>query len=800
MASEAHRSRNYNARKICRAVMDAVIDAILVLDPHSFRIIDVNKRATEVYGYSRKELLGMQLRELTNNVPTYAELLNPSTGVEATHINSRGEKIEFLVSLSLIEYWGRKAVLSINRDFREMKQMHASVAASETKFRLLIQNISEIVSLIDREGVVRFISPQVERVLGMSVAEVLNHDVFEFAHPEERARARQEYAQTVREPGEAIPSILRFRDSAGRWIPFEIIANNQLHEPDVGGVVFTARDLRYRRELEDSIRRANVELDKRVEERTMELARANAALRLENRQRRYTEKQLQESLSLLNATLEATADGILVIGLDGTVRSYNKRFAEMWRVPDATLATGRQEDLLRWATPQLEQPEEFLSKVKSLYSTPEESSLDTLRLKDGRIIERYSTPQTVGSRITGRVLSFRDITQAHELQEELNQAQKMEAVGRLAGGVAHDFNNVLMLISGYASQLLEDPGLTDSSRMLSNQLVTATNRAAVLTRQLLAFSRKHPVSFQVIDLNVIVSEMESMLARLLPDHVRLNLNVQPGDLPVYADRSQIELMIVNLGLNARDAMPQGGVLSIVTKAETLDADVTEALKISNNFVVLEVSDTGHGMSPEISSHIFEPFFTTKDIGKGTGLGLSTVYGIVEQAGGHITVESEPGHGTTFRVYFPRADEPVSIAENKPALPDPAKGHETILLVEDEEGIRTMTRTYLQGLGYQMLDAENGPEALRVAREYDGVIHLLLSDILMPEMRGDELARQISAERPDILTVFISGYANVHELDPKYKVIEKPFAFPDLGRQVREILDGRAASDQLQRAS
>jgi CheY-like chemotaxis protein len=304
----------------------------------------------------------------------------------------------------------------------------------------------------------------------------------------------------------------------------------------------------------------------------------------------------------------------------------------------------------------------------------------------------------------------------------------------------------------------------------------------------------------VIDLNVIVSEMESMLARLLPDHVRLNLNVQPGDLPVYADRSQIELMIVNLGLNARDAMPQGGVLSIVTKAETLDADVTEALKISNNFVVLEVSDTGHGMSPEISSHIFEPFFTTKDIGKGTGLGLSTVYGIVEQAGGHITVESEPGHGTTFRVYFPRADEPVSIAENKPALPDPAKGHETILLVEDEEGIRTMTRTYLQGLGYQMLDAENGPEALRVAREYDGVIHLLLSDILMPEMRGDELARQISAERPDILTVFISGYANVHELDPKYKVIEKPFAFPDLGRQVREILDGRAASDQLQRAS
>ena len=798
MASEAHRSRNYNARKICRSIMDAIHDAILVLDPHSFRIIDVNEAATEIYGYSRKDLLGMQLRELTNDVPTYAELLKPAAAVEATHVNSRGDKLEFLVTLSVIEYWGRKAVMSINRDVREMKRMHASVAANETKFRLLIHNISEIVSLIDRDGVVRFVSPQIERVLGISPSEATNHDVFDFVHPEERPRARQEYAQTVREPGEAVPSILRFRDVAGRWVPFEIIANNQLHEPDVAGVIFTARDLRYRRELEDSIRRANVELDKRVEERTMELARANAALRLENRQRRFTEKQLQESLSLLNATLEATADGILVIGLDGSVRSHNQRFVDMWRFPPATLATGRQEDLLRWAAPQLEHPEEFLSKVRSLYSAPEESSLDTLKLKDGRIIERYSRPQAVGAKITGRVLSFRDITHAHELQEELHQAQKMEAVGRLAGGVAHDFNNVLMLISGYASQLLEDPQLSESSRSVSTQLVTAAHRAAALTRQLLAFSRKHPVSFQVIDMNVVVTEMESMLGRLLADPVRLNLNVPPDALPVYADRSQIELMIVNLALNARDAMPHGGVLSIATKEEKLDSESLDELKITNNYVVLQVSDTGHGMSPEISAHIFEPFFTTKDVGKGTGLGLSTVYGIVEQAGGHITVESEPGNGTTFRVYFPRADQPVSIAEPEP--PRPEKGHETILLVEDEDGIRTMTRTYLQNLGYTVLEAENGPEALRVSREHQGVIDLLVSDILMPEMRGDELARQIETERPTVQTIFISGYANVHELDPKYTVIEKPFAFPDLGRQVRETLDDSSTSDQLSRAS
>jgi len=779
--------------------MDAIIDPILVLDPHSFRILDVNKSATEVYGYPRKELLGMQLRELTNDVPTYAELLNPTASSEATHLNRQGERLDFLVSLSLIDYWGRKAVLSINRDIREMKRMHASVAASENKFRCLILNISEIISLIDREGKVLFVSPQIERVLGMSAAEVMNQNVFDFVHPEERARAKEEYAQTVREPGEAIPSVLRFRDVAGRWVPFEIIANNQLHEPEVGGVIFTARDLRYRRELEESIRRANVELDKRVEERTMELARANAALRLENRQRRYTERQLQDSLSLLNATLEATADGILVIGLDGTVRSYNQRFVEMWHIPAATMATGLQENLLRWAAPQLLHPEEFLTRVRSLYATPEETSLDTLTLKDGRIIERYSKPQTIGNKVTGKVISFRDITQAHELQEELNQAQKMEAVGRLAGGVAHDFNNVLMLISGYASQLLDDPTLSDSSRSVSNQLVAAANRAASLTRQLLAFSRKHPVNFQVLDLNAIVTEMEAMLVRLLSDPVRLNLNVPPGTLPIYADRSQVELMIVNLALNARDAMPQGGVLSIATKEEVLDTESTDQRDASTNYAVLQISDTGLGMTPEISAHIFEPFFTTKDVGKGTGLGLSTVYGIVEQAGGHITVESEPGIGSVFRVYFPRADRPASIAQAPPP-PRPGKGHETILLVEDEDGIRNMTRTYLQNLGYTVLEAENGPEALRQAHDYQGPIHLLLSDILMPEMRGDELARLISSERPNIKTIFISGYANIHELEPQYTVIEKPFAFPELGQQVREILDGGMAPDELRKAS
>jgi PAS domain S-box-containing protein len=799
MASQVHDSRISSARKMCRSILEAMTDAVLIFDAHSFRIIDANKKATELYGYSRRELLSKQLQDITDEIPTYAEILHPPPGLETTHVNSSGDRLEFLVSLCLINYWGRRAVLSINRDIRGLKQIQASLTASEKKFRLLIQNISEIVALIDAKGIIRFISPQAERVLGTPASEFIGHDVFEYVHPEERARAHEEFAKTVREPGENIPSMLRFREVNGKWVPFEVIANNQIHEPDVGGVIFTARDLRYRRELEDTVRRANAELDRRVEERTMELARANAALRLENRQRRYTERQLQESLSLLNATLESTVDGILVVSMDRTIRSFNQKFMEMWRVPRSPLTAVTDHDLLRWAAPQLENSEEFLNSTATLYASPDETSLDKLRLKDGRVFERYSQPLRMESKITGRVWSFRDVTQAQWLQEELFQAQKMEAVGRLAGGVAHDFNNVLMLISGYAEQLLEDAQLSDASRTLCRQLSAATKRAAALTRQLLAFSRKQPVTPKVVDLNRIVSDLQSMLPRLLSDGIRLKITAAPGVLPVYADRAQIELMIVNLALNARDAMPQGGALSITTSDETLDCPVTIQAEPPKSYAVLQMSDTGHGMPPDVRSHIFEPFFTTKEVGKGTGLGLSTVYGIVEQAGGHISVESEPDQGTTFRVYFPKVDAPLAQDESEPAA-TPQKGQETILLAEDEEGIRMMTRAYLQSLGYTVLEAANSTDALRISREHRGPIHLLLSDILMPGMKGDDLARLIALERPGIVAIFISGYANAHDLDPRIKVLEKPFTFPDLGREVRETLDAAHIDTQEQKGA
>jgi two-component system, cell cycle sensor histidine kinase and response regulator CckA len=787
MAQPAVRFAVPHARRLCRSLLDAMNDAVMILDPRSSRIVDANESALKIYGYSKEEFIGKELKELTHETVDYSRLVRPRQRIERTDFNKAGGKIDFLVSLSKIDYWGRKAILSINTDIGERKRIETLAISGEKRLRLLIQGISEIVALVDAGGLVLFISPQVERVLGLKVQEVIGRSIFDFVHGDDQERVTAEYSKTVQEPGEGVPTVARFRNKKGQWVPFEIIANNQLQDTEIAGVIFTARDLRFRIEAEQTIRQANAEFDKHVEERTLELAKANAALRIENQQRRYAEIQLQRSLSLHHATLESTADGILVISNDGFVSGYNQKLTDMWHIPRISISGRRGVDLLLSVVPQVEDSQIFLDGIDALKAKPDSVGFDTILLKDGRIFERYTQPQRVEEQIVGRVWSFRDITHARRLEEELRQSQKMEAVGRLAGGVAHDFNNLLMLISGYADQLLQDPDLLEKHRICCEQLVDATKRAATLTRQLLAFSRKHPVTPHVVDMKSLISDMGKMLERLLSDRIQLVINLRGDDLPIFADPSQVELLVMNLAINARDAMPEGGLLSITTSNETVDEAKGHGSAVSSNYVVLEVSDTGVGMSPEVKDRIFEPFFTTKGVGKGTGLGLSTAYGIVEQANGHITVESEPDNGTTFRVYFPRATAAVPEKVVTTKTP-PAPGHETLLLAEDEPGIRAMTRVYLENLGYKVLDAPNGSEALRISREYGQAIDLLLTDIVMPGMRGDDLARTIQKERPGIAVLFISGYADIEELGVRIPIIEKPFTFPELGKRVRSSLD------------
>ncbi|HEV7520009.1 MAG TPA: PAS domain S-box protein [Candidatus Angelobacter sp.] len=664
----------------------------------------------------------------------------------------------------------------------------------EKWFRTLIHNISDIVSLIDAQGLVRFVNPRMETMLGYRSTDVLGRNIFDFIHPEDIPRATLEYSETLQRQGEGVPSVLRLRDIAGAWVPFEIIANNQLSDPEIQGVIFTARDVRYREEVEEAIRSANVDVQERAENRTSELAKRNADLRIENQARLHTEKQLQQAISLLNATLDATADGILVVSTEGKVSSCNGRFLEMWGIDCGSAIGQRDEDLLARALPQMQNSAEFLTKVKELYSSPEAISFDVLNLKDGRIFERYSQPQRIGERVVGRVWSFRDVTQARHMEKDLRQSQKMEAVGRLAGGVAHDFNNLLMLMSGYLGQLANDPALSSDHRSVIEQLLATTKRGASLTRQLLAFSRKDHTTPIVADLNAIVLNMEGLLRRLLSDSIRFEISLSRDPLYVFLDVNQIELAIMNLAVNAQDAMSNGGTLSISTRNEALAATEPSGKTSVNDYAVLEVADTGHGMTPDVQAHVFEPFFTTKEPGRGTGLGLATVYGIVERAQGQIKISSVPNQGTTLCVYLPQtAVAPGTKTADPEKLPAP-RGHETILLAEDEAGIRAMTRTYLEGLGYRLLEAANGTEAIMLAKEYRGAIDLVLTDVMMPGVRGDAVVRAIRQDRPGIQAILISGFAEGTNIDRSLEILEKPFEFPDLARRIRTLLNrGRAGS-------
>ena len=798
-------------------------------------------------------------------------------------------------------------------------------------------------------------------------------------------------------------------------------------------------------------------------------------------ERRLAERELRETLSLLNATFESTADGILVVDLAGRIVSFNRTFAELWRIPDSILEAKDSAQTLAFVLEQLADPQGFLSKIRELYARPDASSFDVLTFKDGRIYERFSQPQRIAGKSVGRVWSFRDITeskraeqiqlatyriseaahaartlqelfgaihrivgelmpaqnfyialyeaaddlltfpyhvdefdtdfpskkpgkglteyvlrtgqpllvtpevqaelerrgeveligppsidwvgvplkigdrtigvlvaqtyapgvryretekhilqfvstqvamaierkrteeQLHEserkyrllfetnpepmfvydfetlrilavngaavaryghteseflqltlrdicppeeqgrldeelarrpddgavragvrhwtkqgqrfdvdlvarplefanrharlvlardvsaqrqLEEQLRQSQKMEAVGQLAGGIAHDFNNLLTAILGSTQLLLHNTPAGDARREDAEEIRHAGLRAAELTRQLLAFSRRQVLAPKVLDVNAVVANMDRMLRRLLGEDVELATSRDPAAGTVNADPGQLEQVLLNLAVNARDAMPGGGRLSIGTTRVTLHEEHVERRHRmpAGDYVCLAVADTGVGMDETTQAHLFEPFFTTKEVGKGTGLGLATVYGIVKQSGGYIWVYSEAGHGTTVKIYLPRVP---GVAESPVPAPEPQQvrgGDETVLLVEDAAPVRTLARRSLEARGYRVLEAADGPSALQLsARHLDG-IDILVTDVVMPGMSGRELAERLAPERPSMKVLYTSGYtddAMVRQgvLSAGVAFLQKPFVPETLARKVREVLDG-----------
>jgi PAS domain S-box-containing protein len=486
---------------------------------------------------------------------------------------------------------------------------------------------------------------------------------------------------------------------------------------------------------------------------------------------------MEHTSSLLRAALGATADGILVVDAEGRLASYNQQFARMWGIPQPLLSGDDDGALLAFVRDHLRDPDSFAERVRALYADPEAEGFDTIELRDGRTFERYTKPQRIGGEVVGRVWSFRDATERLRLQEQFLHSQKMEAVGQLAGGIAHQYNNLLTAITGNASLLLMDLPPEDPLREDVEEIERAANRAADLTRQLLAFGGRQALRPQVLDANALVARSEAMLRRVLPEDIRIETRLDAGAALVRVDPGQMEQVVLNLALNARDAMPRGGMLTLETRGARGDA------------VQIRVADTGRGMDEATRAHIFEPFYTTRGRAEASGLGLAAVHGIVQQSGGEIAVESAPGRGSTFTITLPSAGD-AGRADRADA---PATAPETVLLVEDEEMVRSVARRILERAGFRVLEAENGEAALRRAAAHEGSIDLLLSDIVMPGLSGPDLAERLLRLRPGTRVVYMSGYmedALTRNGVPEGGAVflHKPFQPEELLRLVRGRLE------------
>jgi two-component system cell cycle sensor histidine kinase/response regulator CckA len=542
----------------------------------------------------------------------------------------------------------------------------------------------------------------------------------------------------------------------------------------------------------------NGELERRVVERTRQLEAANCGLEKEVAERKLTDKALRDSEARYRLLFESNPFPMWVYDLETlSFLAINEAAVHCYGYS--------REEFLGMTIKDIRPAEDvpaLLANVSQVFNGRNEAGAWRHQKKDGQIIdvEITSYPLSFAGRRAELVLAS-DITMRKQTEEalrrseeQLRQAQKMEAVGKLAGGVAHDFNNLLTVINGHASLSLRRLEQDDPLYHKLETIQAAGERAASLTRQLLAFSRKQIMQPKVLDLNHVIFETNKMLQRLIGEDIDLFIGLMPDLGKIKADPGQIEQVLMNLSVNARDAMPRGGKLTIETHNVYIDEEYSRR-HVSvrpGRYVMLAVSDTGCGMDAATQGRIFEPFFTTKEVGRGTGLGLSTVYGIVKQSGGNVWVYSEVGKGTTFKIYLPCVDSPAEEIKASIKTKAPA-GTETVLLVEDEEMVRNMTREILQESGYHVLEATHGHEALTVAEQHAGPIHLMLSDVVMPQMSGRELAEQLSPVRREMKVLYMSGYTDdaiVHHgvLDEGMAFIEKPFTPDTLTRKLREVLD------------
>jgi PAS domain S-box-containing protein len=618
--------------------------------------------------------------------------------------------------------------------------------ASEQRFRALTENATDLVTVLAPDGRILYDSPSSAAVLGWSPEELTGLDVFEHVHPEDVERCRAAFARVVAGAGEPVVAPLRYRHRDGHWVHVVSTGRNLLHDPAVGGIVVNSRD------VSESV---------------------HAEHERQQAERRY--RDLVEQLPLVSYVNDVTTDA-----------------PPLYVSPQI-------EELLGYPVQCWYAEPHFADRVIHTDDAARMEELFVVGRREGSVQAEYRMTAADGGVVwvldrmvtlrdeTGRPTAVQgflvDITRQKLLEEQLRRAQRMEELGLLAGGVAHDFNNLLTAISGYTRLALAH--IDDPARCRSDlaEVEAAADRAADLTRRLLAFGRRQVLEHEVVDLNEIVVETRQLLVPLIGEGIRVVTALEPGLGAVRADPGQLGQVIVNLVVNARDAMTGGGTITISTANARIDGAGGPAEP--GDYVRLSVTDTGWGIDPAAAEHLFDPFFTTKGVGRGTGLGLAMVYGIVEQSGGTVLVESEPGHGAEFRVLLPRSYETPRAVRREPGRA--AGGSETVLLVEDDDVVRRLTAEMLERQGYRVLVAAGPSEALAVEEPWD----VLLTDVVMPGMSGPELAERLRERLPGARVLFVSGYSGqavAREGGLGGELLEKPFTAEELARKVRTVLE------------
>jgi two-component system, cell cycle sensor histidine kinase and response regulator CckA len=649
-----------------------------------------------------------------------------------------------------------EAALERERSHAEKIQAESALAASERRFRSLVQNSSDLVTIVAPDGTILYASDSAERIVGHPPSSLVGTSLLGYLEPSDVEPVRGLLQNANGKPSVTGPIEFSLRRPDGSPVWLEAVGTNLLNDATIRGIVLNARDVSERK-------------------------RADRALR--------------ESEERYRDLFDNASDLVCMTAPDGALLYVNKAWQQ---------GTGYYEDEIgRMQLLDIVHPDSREHCTAVLHQVLQGERLDHVELI---FVPKAGTAITVEGNLSCTFKDglpsvvrgiYRDVTERKRVEEHLRRAERMQAAGKLAGGVAHEVNNMMTGVIGFSEFLLRSLDPADPRRADVEEVIKAGSRAADVTRQLLAFTRQQFLRPQIVEINAVVTEMEKMLRRSLGEDKQLELRLSPDAGQMRADRGQLEQVLINLVLNARDAVTGHGRVTVETASAVWDsayAQRHEGVEIPlGRYVMLAVSDTGCGMEPDVQARIFEPFFTTKPIGQGTGLGLSTVYGIVKQSGGFVWVYSEPGQGSVFKVYLPEARASRMTEAPPEPTPVPRGGSETILVIEDEEIVRHLASRGLRDHGYTVIDAKNGAEAFQYIQEHPGTVDLVLSDVVMPEMGGRELAQSLALSDPDLPILFMSGYTGDDVvqrglLDPGAPFQQKPFTPAALALKVRSLLD------------